>query len=216
MGAQADQVRDDIIRRVMARQLMPGDKVDESELRARLALSGTPVREAILTLEARGIVERRPRGGARIIALDLEGLIKLIEALSEAEGSVAYRAARRINKAQVVKLEQAVVQCELNAQASVPGADYYDLNLDFHHALIDAAGNEYLEEAVLRFGNRLIGYLSARHQLPGEKLRSAADHRKIYQAVVDANGDLARDLMISHVTMTDTMALDVMNAMREK
>jgi len=214
MGAQADQVRDDILGRVTARELLPGDRVDEADLRERLHLSGTPIREALISLEAVGVVERRPRDGARIAALDLEGLMKMIEALAEVEGAIAYRAARRINDLQARDLERAAQACMARANQPTPRAgDYYDLNLAFHQALIRAAGNEYLEQAVYHLANRLVGYLDARHRLPGEAVRSARDHLQICRAVLDADGDTARMLMIGHVSFTDSMALDVVNAM---
>lgn len=215
MGAQAIQVRDDILGRVLARQLLPGDPIDESDLRRRLDLSGTPVREALIALEAAGVVERRPRSGARITALDLEGLMKMIEVLAEAEGAVAFRAARRINPAQAATLDRATRACaRFAAGDAAAGTDYFDLNQAFHRALIEAAGNEYLEQAVYQTANRLIGYLGARHGLPGEAARSARDHAEISAAVRDADGDKARDLMIRHVSFSDTLALDVINALR--
>lgn len=215
MGAQADQIRDDIIGRILARRLLPGDRIDEAELRQRLGVSGTPVREAVLILEATGVVERQPRGGARVASVDLEGLMKHIEALAEAEGAVAFRAARRVNPEQARMLEETVQACEAFVKSgNAKDRDYYDLNLDFHLALIKSAGNEHLGEAVLRTGNRLIGYLSARHTLPGEAERSAAEHRLIHQAVIGGEAERARQLMIDHVMMSNAVALDVMNLMR--
>ncbi len=65
-GTQADQDKDDIIKCKQSLTLLPDDKIDENEVRHRLELSGRPIREAIIGLEATGIVGRRPRGGARI------------------------------------------------------------------------------------------------------------------------------------------------------
>ncbi|MDQ2092224.1 GntR family transcriptional regulator [Marimonas arenosa] len=212
MGAQADQVRHDILSRVLSRDLMPGDRIDEADLRDRLHLSGTPVREALISLEATGVIERRPRGGARIMSLDLEGLMKMIEVQAETEGAVAFRAARRITPDQATRLQAATRACLDFAPSPRPGNDdYFDLNLAFHRALIDAAGNEFLEQAVFQTANRLVGYLAARHALPGEPGRSAQDHDAICRAVLDHDGDTARILMIAHVSFSDAMALDVIN-----
>lgn len=213
MGHQANQVREDILDRVLTRSLLPGERVDEADLMRRLGLSGTPIREALISLEAVGVVERRPRDGARITTLDLEGLIKSVEVLAETEAAVAYRAARRINKTQAKDLEDRCRDCLDFAKTPDRGqGDYYDLNIGFHRALIAAAANEYLEESVYLTSNRLIAYLAARHALPGEPERSAEEHSLIRDAVLDANGDLARDLMLKHIVFSDTLALDVFNA----
>ncbi len=209
MGAQAEQVRDDILSRVLTRALMPGDHVDEADLRDRLALSGTPVREALIALEAEGVIERKPRSGAYVTSLSLEDLMKMIEVLGEIEGAVAFRAARRINTAQARVLRTASQTCL--AFKPGEGVDYYDLNLKFHRAMIAAAGNEFMERAVYQTATRLVGYLATRHSLPGEPERSAQEHARICAAVLDHDGASARELMIAHVGFTDTLALDVIN-----
>jgi len=215
MGSQADQVHQDILDRVLQRRLLPGDVIDETELRDRLGLSSTPVREALIALEAKGLIHRPPRGGARIAAFDLEGLVKSIEALAEIEGAVAYRAARRVNVAQAETLRAAAETCQnAAADAGFVQKAYYDLNLQFHRAMIDAGGNEALGGMLQQLGLRLIAYLVARHDLPGEMQRSAADHARISAAVLDRNGDLARELMIRHVLFADSMALDVLNRVK--
>lgn len=215
MGAQADQVREDILGRVQDRKLLPGDRVDEQELRQRLSLSATPVREALISLEASGVIERRPRDGARITSLCLEGLMKMVEVLAETEGSVAYLAARRINPAQAETMQKAAQACmDFATGKAFENVEYFDLNLDFHRALIAAAGNEYMEQSVYNTGNRMIAYLAARHDLPGEHLSSAQEHLAICEAVLASDGDRARRLMIDHVTFGHAMALDVINMAR--
>lgn len=211
MGVQADQVREDIIARIQARKLTPGERIDEDEIRERLGLSSTPIREAIIALEAQGLVERRPRAGVYVTALDLGAFVQLLEAHAEAEGALAYRAARRATPAQITRLEAALAACEDFAASSGSGAEYYDLNLAFHHALFACAGNDWLSQSALRSGNILLGYLFARHCLPGEAARSAAEHREIAEAVVAGGATQARQLMIAHVLMKDEQILDVFN-----
>lgn len=215
MGVQADQIRHDILRRVLDRSLVPGDRIDESELKSRLAVSGTPVREALIALETAGVVERRPRDGARITSLDLEGVMKLVEVLAETEGAIAYLAARRINPRQAEDLKQATKACsDFVAGKAAPGANYYNLNLAFHMCLFASCGNEHMEQAVLSVGNRLVAYLAARHDLPDEPQRSAREHEAITTAILNGEADHARSLMIQHVSFSDRLAIDVMNAMK--
>jgi DNA-binding GntR family transcriptional regulator len=214
MGQQASQVRQDILDRVLTRRLLPGDRIDEDDIRDRLGLSGTPIREALISLEASGVIERRPRHGAFITALDLEGLIKSVELLAETEAAVAFRAAQRINSHQAAELQATAKDClDFVQDPSRFDVEYYDLNMRFHRALITAAGNEYLEQAVLQVSSRLIAYLACQLTLPGEARKSAEEHFGIVQAVLDADGDTARELMIRHVTFGDTRALDVLNTM---
>lgn len=215
MGLQADQVRKDILDRMLERRLLPGDVIDEAELRDRLSLSATPIREAFIALEATGVVHRPPRGGARVAAFDLEELVKAVETLAELEGAVAYRAARRISAAQADALRAASDACLQAAAAPVQDAAvYYDMNIGFHRAMIAAAGNETLGAILVQLGNRLVAYLAARHALPGEIRRSAEDHARIVAVVLDSQAEKARTMMMDHVLFQDTVALDVLNRVR--
>jgi DNA-binding GntR family transcriptional regulator len=166
-------------------------------------------------LETSGVVERRPRDGARIAALDLEGVIKLVEVLAETEGTIAFLAARRINPGQAANLKRAAQACTDFAEGRGPqGLNYYDLNLDFQTCLFAASGNEHMEQAVRLVANRLVAYLAARHALPNELQRSAKDHEEITQAILNGEAELARSLMVDHIIFSDRLAIDVMNAMR--
>jgi DNA-binding FadR family transcriptional regulator len=80
--------------------------------------------------------------------------------------------------------------------------------------MIAAGGNETLGAILLQLGNRLVAYLAARHALPGEVGRSAADHARICDAVLGGHAEQARTLMLDHVLFGDTVALDVLNRVR--
>jgi len=60
-----DQVADEVLRRILTGELVPGSSVAISTLSEQLEVSHVPVREALRTMEARGLVEfqrgHRPR-----------------------------------------------------------------------------------------------------------------------------------------------------------
>lgn len=58
--------------------LNPGDVIDEAELVATFGVSRTPVREAVLQLEALGLVRRLPRKGATIFRPTLEEFLAIL------------------------------------------------------------------------------------------------------------------------------------------
>ena len=60
-------------------QFRPGDRLREVEVADTLALSRTPVREALRKLESDGIVEHRPRLGAVIRTLTTPEVVELYE-----------------------------------------------------------------------------------------------------------------------------------------
>ena len=54
-------------RAILAGQLAPGARLQETELAATLGVSRNPVREALARLEAQGLVRSIPNQGARVI-----------------------------------------------------------------------------------------------------------------------------------------------------
>ena len=116
---------------------------------------------------------------------------------------------------QGVDLEQTVIACEKFVEGMLaPSGDYYSLNLDFHLTLYKASGNQALQDQISRSGTRLIPYFRARHQLRDSLARSAKEHRDILSAVLDGNRVLSQELMFKHVMLTNDIALDVLNSMR--
>ena len=60
--------------KIVTRRHAPGSRLIEAELCERHGISRTPLREALRTLEAGGLVVRRPRYGVRVAPMTLENL----------------------------------------------------------------------------------------------------------------------------------------------
>jgi len=79
----------------------PGDRLRETEIADRLALSRTPIREALRRLEAEKIIEHRPRVGAVIRTLGQAEVVELYEMRLVLERTAAEMAAKHAAAAEV-------------------------------------------------------------------------------------------------------------------
>ena len=61
-------------REVLSARLLPGQTISENEIAARLGVSRTPVREAIIRLEGEGLVSVRPQVGTVVAPIDLDAV----------------------------------------------------------------------------------------------------------------------------------------------
>ena len=213
MGTHSDLVKNDIFNRLEQRKLLPGDPVDEKDMQKRLSISATPMREALINLEAQGIVERRRRGGAIISELDLEGMLKSCEALSEMDGSMAALASLRINPKQAKVLREKA-QATMDIAWNLRSGDFYRANQEFHLAIGKASGNELLLDYTLRVGRRIFPYLSLRQEPSDERKTAAKEHVGVCEAILDSNPQRARHLMVKHNDFPRSVALTLMNAAR--
>ncbi|MFN4193512.1 MAG: GntR family transcriptional regulator [Tabrizicola sp.] len=214
-GPQIPALVQRILERIDLGQLNPGDLLDEAELAEAHRVSRTPVREAILYLEALGLVRRLPRKGATIFRPTLEEFLAILEVHAKLEGQAAGLAARRLSRQGAEDLEAAVRACEAKAEAS-PDSDpdgYYQLNLRFHACVATASGNGVLLESLKTNARRLLAYYRARYRFQGAIPASAAEHRRIARAIFDRDAAGAEALMQAHVQFDQVTAMDLLAAL---
>ena len=215
MSSQTQNLIDEIFRRIDLGRLNPGDVIDEQELVEAFAVSRTPVREALLSLEAVGLIRRLPRKGATLFRPTLEEFLAILEIHSKLEGQAAGLAARRLSAGGAAELERAVAACEAHAQTK--GDDdpdsYYQLNLRFHETVAVAAGNPYLVDLVKTNARKLLAYYRARYHFAGVIGASAAEHRQIARLITDRDSAGAEALMARHVQFDQVTAMDLLAAL---
>ncbi len=78
-------------------RLEPGRRLKEEELARELGISRTPIREALLMLQAEGLVDATPNRGAMVRVHTPEDLDDLYQLRALLEGYAARRAAARIS-----------------------------------------------------------------------------------------------------------------------
>ena len=189
----------------------PGDLLDEAELAAQQGVSRTPVREAILYLEALGLVRRLPRKGAAIFRPSLEEFLAILEVHAKLEGQAAGLAARRLSRQGAADLEATVRACEVHAaRGDVDPDGYYQLNLRFHACVAEASGNGVLLDALKTNARRLLAYYRARYRFSGVIGASAAEHRAIAGLIFDRQSEKAEALMQRHVHFDQVTAMDLL------
>lgn len=98
-----ERLRSDILRLA----IRPGEDIDETALAERYGISRTPVREALIRLEADGLIRFRPKRGARVTPLILPDLPRFMEALDLNRRAVCRLAALRRLDDDMVKIRQA-------------------------------------------------------------------------------------------------------------
>lgn len=212
MSGQSEMVIQDILDQIDNGVLDPGDVIAEDALQERLGISRTPVREALLKLEANGLVQRLPRKGAIVFKPTLEEFLAILEVHANLEGQAAALAARRLSPERGRTLERAVLDCEDHFASKGDGdaAAYYQLNLAFHRAVAEAAGNEFLLDLVKSNARKLMAYYRARYKFAGVIQASALEHRSIATAILDRQSAQAEQLMSDHVQFDHVTAMDLL------
>ena len=92
----SDKIRAEIENAIREGSLLPGDPIDEAEIAAQYKVSRTPIREALIQLQAQGMLTSLPRGGMVVAKMDLQQLLSLWELLAELEGVAVRLACQRM------------------------------------------------------------------------------------------------------------------------
>src|SRR5581483_4982487 len=114
-----------------------------------LGISRTPIREALLMLQAERLVDAVPNKGAVVRVHTPEDLDDLYQLRALLEGHAARRAASRVTDEQVAELRSS---CERFDKLD-PDQDLREVvreNMLFHSAIFAAAGSARLESMVRR------------------------------------------------------------------
>ena len=161
---------------ILSGALAPGDPLRIDELAGELALSRTPVREALARLRDEGLVQTRPRSGTRVSPLRLDEARQALDVISAMHELAVRSAVPRLQERHLAQLAQAGQRFE----EAVKGGDderAIDADDEFHDVFVGVAENGPLRETIVRFMPLLRRAEALRFgTLPGR--RSIAAHRQ--------------------------------------
>ncbi|MGH1415219.1 MAG: GntR family transcriptional regulator [Pelagimonas sp.] len=215
MANQTEMILTRVLDDIEQGVLTPGSAIDEDALIEACGVSRTPLREAMIRLEAMGLIVRLPRKGATLFKPTLEQFVAILEVHAQLEGQAAGLAARRMSGADLAVLEQVVVDCEKHAaQKGDDDPDgYYQLNLRFHGTIAEGSGNPFLVDMIKTNARKLLAYYRARYQYAGAIADSAVEHRALFDLIAARKSDQAAAFMTRHVQFDQVTAMDLLAAL---
>ena len=180
-------------------RLDPGQRLKEADLARDLGISRTPIREALLMLEAMGLVEMAPNRGAIVHTYTADDLDDLYQLRAMLEGYVARRAAGRISKAEVERLRQSCDRFDLLRGDKDHLRRLVKENLFFHDLILEVAGSARLSAMVRKVVDLPLVYKSYIWYSPDQKQISAHYHRQIVTALAARDSERAELIMKEHM-----------------
>ena len=186
--------------------LQPGEAISPQEIGARLGVSRTPVREALIHLNAIGLVEFLP--GRVQIASASPAAIRDAFALREAlEGKAAALAAHRRSAAEAEAIMSLAIQSAWAAEKN-DRLLFHERDRSFHLAIANAAHSAQLARYLENVLDLALTLRNLRTATSPFHAKSAGQHTAIAQAIADGDGESAERLSRSHVTKVAESILD--------
>jgi GntR family transcriptional regulator, carbon starvation induced regulator len=192
---------------ILACRLMPNERLRVEALRDRYGMSISPLREALMRLEAEGLVELEQNKGFRVSEVSHENLLDLMRSRIEIE-SIALR----------WSLEKGGVEWEadllgafhrLSRQPKVDPQNPDAINeawskdhVAFHTALVAACGSQTMMSIRSRLFEQAERYVSLSIMANAPPRDDVAEHKQLMRAALNREIDKTIELNRLHITRT--------------
>ncbi|MFP4635312.1 MAG: FadR/GntR family transcriptional regulator [Nitriliruptoraceae bacterium] len=198
-----------LLSHIVQSELEPGDRLpSERELSARLGVSRTTVRHAIVQLRAEGLLDVRHGGGTFLRPLDPHAeavaavldrrrrLPEVLEARRVLELPIAALAASRRTAEDLAAIDAGLERMRREIAEEEPGLEG---DAEFHAAVTAAAHNPTLAELMEHLSGSITETRSESLAQPGRPPRSLEDHMAIAEAVHAGDPEAAEAAMRRHL-----------------
>lgn len=172
-----------LLRAIVCGDLAPGERLRDQELARQLALSRTPVREALQRLADEGLVEMLPRSHTRVTSVDPATAAEAFAVVAALHALAARLALPRWEAADAQRLAAANRRLS-RALRQQQAAEAIAADDEFHGVFVDRAGNHELKAAlqalmpkVRRLEWLQFSSLAARQSVAQHRLIAAAARR---------------------------------------
>lgn len=184
---------------ILRGDMVPGQRLIESELVEALGVTRGSVRSAIDDLVAEGLVERIHNRGARVRPVSLEEAIEILECRKVLEGLIAAKAAERAEPADIARLR---AHGELLRRAISEGemAKYSTLNHELHTMLAEIARQHTAANVIGRLNAQIVRHQFQLSQRTGWPKVSVGEHLAIIEAVASGDTEAAERTARDHLT----------------
>lgn len=194
----ADLATEDIRNRIHSGQLAWGMRIAIDDLAAQMAISSTPVRDALKRLENEGLVEIIPRVGVYVRVIPTEEVVEVYTIKQSLEPLMARWATLRAGPAEAESFTASIPDLmRLAAEGNVEA--YVNLIEERRKAFLDMSRSQVLREIFHTIDGRVRLLRYRNLEQPGRMRKSALEHRAVARAVAAGDADRAAALTADHV-----------------
>jgi len=202
---------------IISLNFKPGQDLNISKIAQDLNISRTPVRDAVLKLNAYGLVKKySDKKGFYVSGVDAEDIIGLFYARTAVENKAAYLCAQFKKCPNIERLNELAIAfkesfCSYDITA--------DCDHEFHKLLVESCGNAYLNEfysilqkKVLRYSKFVLKNISENYYNKNSNSGVfITQHITIVNAIKQNMPDIAEKAMADHINIELTNALIFIN-----
>jgi len=195
---RADVVYREIKRRITELQYRPGDKLSEARIAIELGVGRSPIRTAFSRLQSEGWIEVSPQSGSFVKGLNATEIAEILETRLVLESHLAGLAAERISDAELRRLRAAFAAFGDHV-TSQSLEEYFDLDLMFHLAVYQAAGNALISRILINLIDKVRWIRRASAESPTRFQAALVEIQVVFRALEAHDAKAASTAMHVHI-----------------
>ena len=204
--ALTNQAYEYLYRKIVSCEYLPGQELNEKQLLEETSFGRTPLREALLMLQAENLIDIFPRKGMRITPFTEKNIDDLYQARKLIEPTVCRKYISMYSKSKLLKYLK-----QFEKAAAGPDYDEFQIDTSFHSYQFDITGNEILinlYQSVMIQQMRLAVYAALKDDQ--NRVDNLEQHRAIIDALLRENEDAVQDAIILHINHSLIKSLKMM------
>lgn len=183
---------------ILKGQIRPGERLNELQLSTRFGTSRGPLREALRSLQGKGLVHFVRNRGVFVRAISPEEALEIYDLRAALFGLAGRLLADVVNDTMLETLDGYLSRMDVASEAR-DFAAYYPINLAFHDYLVGSTGNQLLQREYKSFVDKLHLCRSRGLVQAGGLSVSNREHREMVDAIATGNRERAFEAFFRHV-----------------
>ncbi|MEZ7205163.1 GntR family transcriptional regulator [Pseudoalteromonas sp. DY56-GL79] len=193
-------VAEAIREKILTGEIKAGEPLRQAALADELNVSRIPVREALLQLEAEGLVNFEAHKGATVTRLSAEQIDEIFDLRALLEAELLRHSIDQLTARDLLEAEAILAELEEATAAGDTQLATGKLNAEFHSKLYSKAQRPQTRELVDVYSKNSERYVRMHILLAGGIKTAPEEHRQLLELCRDKNTRGACDFLRKHIT----------------
>ena len=204
--ALTNQAYEYLYRKIVSCEYLPGQELNEKQLLEETSFGRTPLREALLMLQAENLIDIFPRKGMRITPFTEKSIDDLYQTRKLIEPTVCRKYITMYSKSKLLEFLKQFERAEKGFRS-----DEFQIDTSFHSYLIGITENHILinlYQSVMIQQMRLAVYAALNDDQ--NRVGNLDQHRAIIDALLRENEEDVQDAIVLHINHSLIKSLKMM------
>ncbi|MGI8433648.1 MAG: GntR family transcriptional regulator [Nocardioidaceae bacterium] len=197
-SSMVDGVYSSLLLAIVEARLGAGTPLSQNKLAARMGVSRTPVREALLRLERDGLVQRLPESGFVVATITADEVNEACDLLHVLDTYVYTRAAETLSRTELNDLLELALSLVDSAE-SEDAEGWREADQRYHAVVMAAAKNRFVAQSLQHTRRRVQRFWLQKPRFDGRLRICSQDHVALAQAMLDADEAVLSQTVHAHI-----------------